>query len=108
MLIRKEHDGDVLSAPSSRCPRLHMRPLQVSRYAIPRHGWVRCTLWLLRSDYCYPCSKPTYAVGMKGLGFRRLLTLGTDEAKARSLYALLVENTVTPCALRDVLEEWAD
>ena len=34
------------------------------------------------------------------------MTLGSNQAKARARYALLVRHTVTPCALRDVLEEW--
>ena len=108
MPIWKEYAGDNKSDPSSRFPCLLMRPLLVSRYAIPGYGWVRCTLWLLLPARPHPCPKPMYAVGMEGLGFRRLRTLGRDGAKARTTYALLVRNTVTPCALGDVLEEWAD
>ncbi len=89
-------------------PRLLMRSMQKSHYLIPGFGVVRCTLWCLiplpRRSHC----PPAYAVGMAGPGGRRLMTLGRNEAKACALYALLVRHTVTPCALRDVLEEWRD
>jgi len=87
-------------------PRLLMRSMQRAHYSIPGFGVVRCTLWCLIPLPRRPHCPPAYAVGMEGPGGRRLMTLGSNQAKARARYALLVRHTVTPCALRDVLEEW--
>lgn len=86
-------------------PRIRLRPLKTSRYTIPGVGCVMCTLWLLSFEPPSDARPPTHALGMKGLGYRRLVILGRDGKRARAVHALLVRHTVTPCALRDVLEE---
>jgi hypothetical protein len=54
----------------------------------------------------HSCLHPSvYAVEMGGMGERRLCLIGREEATARRIVALLVRHTVTPCGLRDVLEE---
>ena len=87
--------------------RLILCRLRVCRYRIPAHGEVVCRLWRMtvsptvRHNTVYP----VYAVEMKGMGQRRMYTVGSEEAYARRLFELLVRHTVTPCALHDVLEE---
>lgn len=84
--------------------RLTFRKITERRYEIPEHGRVLCRLWHVEISPTdnWPA---VYAVEMKGLGLRRMYIIGNDAARARRLYAMLVRNTVTPCALRDVLEE---
>lgn len=89
------------------CSRLILRKLRVCRYRIPAHGEVVCRLWRMEASPAdrYPSAHPVYAVELRGMGQRRMLTVGTEEPRARRLFALLVRHTVTPCALLDVLEE---
>ena len=84
----------------SRTPRLFLRPLAVRRYVIPDHGSVEAYLWRIS----YP-EQAIFAVELRGLGARRFCLLAGDEARAREVFGLLARNTVTPCGLRDVLEE---
>ena len=102
-----KHDSD--SQRLSRIPRLLMRPLAVRRYVIPGHGSVEARLWRLArgSDDCATRTPETvgYAVELWGLGSHRFCLVEGDEAHARRVFRLLVRNTVTPCGLRDVLEE---
>ena len=88
--------------PPSRVPQLSLRLLCQSGYCIPRCGPVRCRLWRVGAKPSR--GRPAYAVSMDGLGYRRFCILGRDEARARAVFDLLVRNTVTPCALLDVLE----
>ena len=84
--------------------RLTFHKITEQRYEIPGHGRVLCRLW--RMEISPADNRPAvYAVEMKGMGLRRMYTVGTEAVRARRLYALLVRNTVTPCGLRDVLEE---
>jgi hypothetical protein len=91
-----------------------LRLLRARRYRIPRYGVVHARLWQVRTPPAdsktnrHPLPSPpriTYAVELCGLGTRRRASLGSDETRALYLWTLLVRNTVTPCALRDVLEE---
>ena len=84
---------------------IRMRRLRTSRYAIPDCGWVTCVLWRLSFESDADARWPAYALSMAGLGSRRLVILGGDEARAHAVHALVTRHTVTPCALRDVLEE---
>lgn len=70
-------------------------------YIIPRHGSVEARLWQLS----LPGGKYRFAIELKGLGMRRFCLLEGDEPRARAILSLLAQHTVTPCALRDVLEE---
>jgi hypothetical protein len=85
--------------------RLTMRLLAQSRYRIPAHGWVRSSLWALLPDRLRGNRSPVYAIGMEGLGSRCLYRIGTDREQAEHIFALMMEYTVVPCALRDTLEE---
>ncbi len=49
-----------------------------------------------------------YKVEMEGFGIIASSMLGGDRSAARSVYDALVRNTVTPCALEDVLEDWRE
>jgi len=49
-----------------------------------------------------------YRVEMEGFGTRASSALGGDRSAARSFYDALVRNTVTPCTLEDVLEDWRE
>ena len=86
-------------------PRLTMRLLARSYYRIPAHGWVSGSLWALLPDGRRGNHPPVYAIGMEGLGSRCLYRIGTDREQAEHIFALLMEYTVVPCALRDTLEE---
>ena len=96
--------ADVPTSPT-RLPRLLLQQLEEKHYSIPSHGEVICRLWRLRSDPCRSDSPAVYAVGMDGLGYRRLYCLGRDEARAREVFVLLVRKTVTPCVLKEILDE---
>lgn len=99
----------------SRTPRLFLCLIAERRYVILRHGAVLARLWRLRfsrSEASLPraCAEArregnVYAIDLKGLGARRFCLLPGDEARARDIFSLVVRNTVTPCGLRDVLEE---
>ncbi len=89
--------------PPSRA-RLTLHKISESRYAISDIGRVVCRLW--RMDAPPASRRPSvYAVELTGLGSRRLHVIDGDAMRARRIFALLVRHTVTPCALRDVLEE---
>ena len=84
--------------------RLILHKMSESRYEIPGHGRVLCRLW--RMEGTHPRLHPSvYAVEMGGMGERRFCLIGREEETARRIFALLVRHTVTPCGLRDVLEE---
>ena len=99
----------------SRTPRLFLYPVAACRYVIPCHGAVVARLWRLRipaSDACgtesYTADSDdttVYAIELRGLGSRRFCLLAGDEARGREILSLVARNTVTPCGLRDVLEE---
>ena len=87
-----------------------LRLLRAHRYRIPRHGVVLARLWRVRLTTVQPSDPLTnprvlYAVELDGLGSRAWRLVGRDESRAIEIWALLVRNTVTPCALSDVLEE---
>lgn len=85
-------------------PALCLRPLETRRYPIPGFGVVKASLWAMRPRP--GGATPTaYAIRLEGLGRRHTRLLGRDYETAKSLFELLVKNTVTPCALSDVLEE---
>lgn len=80
--------------------------LRSNSYPIPGFGPVRATLWQLPANPTDPAHPhPTYAISLRGLGTRSLCPLGADRARAEEIFALIVRNTVTPVALREVLEE---
>ena len=81
-----------------------LRLLDQRRYEIPGWGFVVCRLWRIESGSPRGGSI-VFAVELCGLGNRRLCTVGDDGARARRIFDLLVEHTVTPFGLRDVLEE---
>lgn len=85
-------------------PRLTFRKITEQWYDIPGHGRVLCRLWRMVASPAdnHPV---VYAVEMRGLGSRRMYTVGTEERSACRIHAMLVRNTVTPCGLRDVLDE---
>lgn len=85
-------------------PRLTFHKIAEQRYDIPGHGRVLCRLWRMEASPA-DTHPVVYAVEMRGLGSRRMYPVGTEERSARRLHAMLVRNTVTPCGLRDVLEE---
>ena len=91
-----------------------LRLLRARRYRIPRYGVVHARLWQVRTTPAdsktnrHPLPLPpriTYTIELRGLDSHRFASLGSDETRALALWTLLVRNTVTPCALRDVLEE---
>ena len=45
---------------------------------------------------------------VRGLGSRAKSHLGTDAERAFGIYQTIVRNTVTPCTLRDVMEDLLD
>ena len=96
--------------PTQRLPayRLTARLLQKRAYSIPAHGRVCCTLWLLIPSPHRADISSVYAVGMEGLGTRRLYRIGTDPSRATDLFELLVRNTVTPCTLGEILTDLSD
>ena len=49
-----------------------------------------------------------YRLEMEGMGTSASTMLGHDRDTARAFYDTLVRNTVTPCALNDVLEDWRE
>lgn len=96
--------SDEAPHPDPTVPQLTLRLIRKALYPIPRHGPVTCRLWRMRTpDPATP--RTLYAVDLQGLGTRRLHILGPDRARALAVFDLLVQGTVTPCALRDVLEE---
>ena len=67
-------------------------------------GLVTCRLYRTASD---SASRPEgYEVRMEGFYTRAFAMLGCDRSAARVLYDTLVRNTVTPCALQDVMEDF--
>ena len=91
-----------------------LRLLQKRCYRISGYGIVRARLWRVRfrrnrakpdDEPSCACLRDAYAVELNGLGSRAFRLVGCDEERARAIWALLVRNTVTPCALSDVLEE---
>lgn len=105
---KESSEDEHLSRSHSRVAHLTLWLLAKKLYLIPAHGYVLCRLWRLRPDPLRMTQPAVYAVGMEGLGYRRLCCIGTDEDRAREIFDLLVRNTVTPCALGDVLEEFCD
>lgn len=87
--------------PSRPC--LILCKLSESRYAVGNLGWVVCRLW--RMDTSLGGSPSSYAIELRGMGSCILRLIGGDKVRARRVFALVVRHTVTPCALRDVLEE---
>lgn len=49
-----------------------------------------------------------YRLEMEGMDTSASSMLGSDREAARAFYDALVRNTVTPCALEDVLEDWRE
>lgn len=105
-------DSDTHRPPC--LPQLLFRLVAVRRYTVSRCGGVEARLWRLRIPAPPPSEDRSahtprreiaYAVELWGLGTRRVCLLEGDETYAREILDLLARNTVTPCALRDVLEE---
>ena len=99
----------IPSSPSDPYPCGHHLPhrltaaLLVRRaYFIHGHGHVSAALWRLVPSGRYPA---VYAVSLCGLGQRRLAHVGREEKRAREIFDLIVRNSVTPCALLDVLSD---
>ena len=87
--------------------RISLRLMRRVTYAIPGHGVVRGCLWRVEADEGGN-AEDGYAVSLEGLGTRGIGMLGRDQTSANRIFALLVRNTVTPCALREILEELTD
>ena len=94
-----------------------LRLLRARRYRIPRYGIVLARLWQVQPRPAMDKTTeqpppdpplPAFAVELEGLGSRRFHLVGHDESHALAVWTLLVRNTVTPCALADVLEEISD
>ncbi len=113
MMIRKYSRKIGSSVTEKNCNR-GRRIRRISRrlmrrviYTIPGHGVVRGFLWRVKADA--RCGDADgYSVSLKGLGTCGCGMLGRDQTRAERIFELLVRNTVTPCALRDVLEELTD
>lgn len=66
-------------------------------------GLVTCRLYRTASD---SVNRPElYEVRLEGFRMRAFASLGHDRSAARVVYDTLVRNTVTPCALQDVMED---
>ena len=63
--------------------------------------WVVCRLYRVDAGY---------RVEIEGFGMCASSALGRDVSRSavRAVYDALVRNTVTPCALEDVLEDWRE
>ena len=104
--IRSDTPAENTPLPKHPVPRLVLRCLRERHYEIPGFGSVRCRLWCMDSHP--PREAATYAVGMDGLGYRRLYCLGEELAFAESVFDRLVRHTVTPFVLGEILEEMTD
>lgn len=105
MDARKNREIHPNADPIPHAPRLIMRLKKKALYMIPAHGWVLCRLWYMEPMPPDSGRPGVYAVSMEGLGYRRLVCLRYSHPSPEEVFALLVRNTVTPCALLDVLEE---
>ena len=68
-------------------------------------GVVACRLWRIvpkRNDHSLPCH---YALELSARGQRHMQSVGQNLREAIAIMDLLVRNTVTPCTLKDVLED---
>lgn len=68
-------------------------------------GVVTCRLWRILPRDAHKDASPQYAVELAGLGQRRMHPVGSDLRRAEAIVSLLARHTVTPCTLRDVLED---
>ena len=128
--VQPHQGASIEESPApSRIPRLSLRPVMTRRYRVPRVGIVEARLW--RMEVCpeegpsrgdrpaspagspatspagSPATSPAVrlAISLEDARTRRLCLLGSDPSRAREILDLLVQNTVTPFGLRDVLEE---
>ena len=120
--VQPHQGASIEESPApSRIPRLSLRPVMTRRYRVPRVGIVEARLW--RMEVCpeegpsrgdrpaspagSPATNPAVrlAISLEDARTRRLCLLGSDPSRAREILDLLVQNTVTPFGLRDVLEE---
>lgn len=49
--------------------------------------------------------RPVYAIEVKDREESRMSFFGTDKKRAVSIFATVVDNTVTPCTLEDIAED---
>lgn len=86
---------------------VRLTPVARAAYRVGK-GRVTCTLYTVTAHRdAAAATKKGYALGMRGFGARCLCRLGRDTARAVETFRLVVRNTVTPCTLRDVLEDLA-
>ena len=83
--------------------RMSLCAMRRATYAIAGWGTVHGCLW--RVEGGKEDEGRGYAVSLVGLGFGGFCLLGTNQRRAQRIFGQLVENTVTPCAMQDVLEE---
>ena len=82
-----------------------LKPLCASRYPAGRMS-VTCVLYRVVHRYADASAEPPlFALGMEGGGDRSLCLVGDDEARARRLFRGMARLTVTPCTLRDIVED---
>lgn len=86
-----------------------LSPLCVSRYTAGNMT-VTCVLYRVaprRARRADPSASPDalFAIGMEGGGDRSLCLVGQDETRARQLVRDAARLTVTPCTLRDIVED---
>ena len=82
-----------------------LKPLCASRYPAGRMS-VTCVLYqVVRRHLDAAAEPPLFALGMEGGGTRSLCLVGDDEAHARRLFRDMARLTVTPCTLRDIVED---
>ena len=66
---------------------------------------VLCRLWCLETDAADGADKRSYAIGLEGEAGRCICPVGDRADRAFFLYERIARNTVSPCTLREVLEE---
>ena len=78
-----------------------------------RVGDGRVTCRLYRRSHCASLHRASphpavFELEMEGFSECRHAAVGEDPSIARAIYDALVRNTVTPCALEDVLEDFRE
>ncbi len=92
------------AAPAPACLILHL--MKAQSYRLGRHKWVTCRLWCMMPDDRCPTAEVMYAISMEGCRMHCLCRVGQKEAPARALYERLVRGRVSPCTLRDIVNDF--
>lgn len=85
-------------------PRMTAHTLKECSYTVGELR-VLCRLWCLESGSADGESRRDYAIGLEGEAGRCICPVGDRADRAFSLYERIARNTVSPCTLREVLEE---